>query len=187
MATNATIKNRLLGHVHRRLEQFGLDEEGASIVAAVSGGPDSVAMVHLLATLREALGLILFIAHLNHGLRGQEAYADEVFVESLARQLETPFDVERIDLKALQRAEGGNLQALARQYRYRFLQKVARRRNAPWIALGHTLDDQAETILLALVRGAGRRGLSGMAPTRWPPSPVPAAVPQDQDPGAPQP
>lgn len=152
--------------MHRRLEQLGADEEGAAIVVAVSGGPDSVAMLHLLAALQEALGLILFVAHLNHGLRGQEAYADETFVEKLARQLEVPFDVERIDLKALQHQEGGNLQALARRHRYAFLHQVARQRKAPWIALGHTLDDQAETILLALIRGAGRRGLSGMAPSR---------------------
>ncbi len=166
MPTTTTIKNRLLGQVRRRLEQFGLPEEGTAIVAAVSGGPDSVALAHLLVTLRESLGLTLFVAHLNHGLRGEEAYADEVFVESLARQLDVPFDAARIDLKKLHEAAGGNLQSLARRHRYSFLQKVAERRNAAWIALGHTLDDQAETILLALIRGTGRKGLSGMPASR---------------------
>jgi len=166
VATTTTIKNRLLGLVRRRLEQFGLPEEGIAIVAAVSGGPDSVAMAHLLVTLRESLGLTLFIAHLNHGLRGEEAYADQVFVESLARQMSVPFDVEAIHLTDLRQSEGGNLQDLARRHRYAFLQKVAQRRRTSWIALGHTLDDQAETILLAMVRGAGRQGLSGMPACR---------------------
>jgi len=161
-----TIKDRLDTRVRRRLELLRGSAERMALTVAVSGGPDSVALACLLAGLREPLNLELVLAHLHHGLRGPEADGDQVFVEALASELNLPLETSAIDLQQLHKAHGGNLQQLARRRRYAFLREVAARHKTPWIATGHNLDDQAETMLLALIRGGGRRGLSGMAFSR---------------------
>jgi tRNA(Ile)-lysidine synthase len=141
--------------------------KGDRILVAVSGGPDSVALLHLLSELAPAFELHLEVAHLQHGIRGEEARADARFVGDLARQLKLPFHLKDIDLPQMRTKAGrGNLEALAREERYRFLASVARQRRLSKVAVAHTLDDQAETFLMRLFRGGGRRGLGGMAPSR---------------------
>lgn len=130
-----------------------------TIVVAVSGGADSCALllaVHDL-TKRQKLGHRIVVAHLNHGLRGEEAEADEDFVRELSERLGVEFVGERAKL-----AKRGNLEQNARRARYEFLSRVAERENAFAILTGHTMDDQAETLLMNLIRGAGPEGLSGM-------------------------
>ena len=140
---------------------------GDRILVAVSGGPDSVALLHLLHQLAPEFELYLEVAHLQHGIRGEEAHTDARFVGDLARELKLPFHLKEIDLPQMRRvARRGNLEALAREERYRFLTSVARQRRMSKIATAHTLDDQAETFLMRLLRGAGSRGLGGMAPSR---------------------
>ena len=130
-------------------------------VAAVSGGADSVAMLRALAEVLPAGGLV--VAHLNHRLRGAESDADADFVAALLPT--RPYRTEAVDVAAVA-AEGENMEAAARRLRYAFLTRVAAETGAAWVATAHTLDDQAETVLHRLVRGAGLRGLRGIAVAR---------------------
>ncbi|MDX1420577.1 MAG: tRNA lysidine(34) synthetase TilS [Rubricoccaceae bacterium] len=136
--------------------RFGLSP-GAPIVVGASGGLDSTVLLRL---LHEA-GAEVVAAHVNYGLRGADAEADEAFVRALAGTLGVAFDARRVALD-----KGGNRQAAARDARYAFFGEVAARHGAEAVAVGHTQDDQAETVLLHLFRGTGVRGLAGMPPAR---------------------
>lgn len=135
-----------------------------NIVVGVSGGPDSVCLLHVLNSLRPTLKLTLTIAHLNHQLRGPESQADEAFVQKLAAQWQVPLVVERCDVAALAAERKQSLEETARQVRYGFLWRVAAQVQATRIAVGHTANDQVETILMHFIRGAGLAGLRGMLP-----------------------
>jgi tRNA(Ile)-lysidine synthase len=138
---------------------------GDRVLVAVSGGPDSVALLHVLYNLQDELGLHLEVAHLEHGIRGEEAKDDARFVRELAKRLKLPVHIKEISIPRMRsRAGKGNIEALARRERYGFLAEVARQRNLDKIATAHTQDDQAETVLMWLLRGSGRKGLGGMAP-----------------------
>jgi len=138
------------------------------LVVAVSGGPDSVCLLHILVKLREKLGISLHVAHLNHQLRGAEAEADAQYVADLARQLDLPATIERRDVKAYQAKQRLSLEEAAREVRYTFLAQVARSIEADRVAVGHTVDDHIETILMHLIRGTGTKGLRGLQPSsRW--------------------
>lgn len=139
-------------------------QAGDGVLVAVSGGPDSVALVHLLHHLAPTLGIRLQIAHLNHGLRGEEAEEDARFVQRLGESLGLAVTVGKAELRSS--AGHGSLQEAARKARYRFLREVAERQGASRIAVGHHQDDQAETVLMRLLRGSGVEGLAGMAPVR---------------------
>lgn len=130
-------------------------------VVAVSGGPDSVALLRALAASRPER---LVIAHLNHRLRGAESDADEAFVRQLCESLGLDFASTQIDIVAT--APDENREAAARRLRYDWLAEVAVREGLPWIATGHTANDQAETVLHRLLRGTGLRGLRGIAVRR---------------------
>jgi tRNA(Ile)-lysidine synthase len=150
----------LLDAVRTAVRRYGLLRKGDVVLAAVSGGADSVALLAALHELRGELGIELRAAHLDHGLRGAESTADREFVEALARDLAVPLTVEATQLPP------GNVEAQARRARYDFLARAAASAGATKIATAHTVDDQAETVLLRLVRGAGRRGLGGIRPRR---------------------
>lgn len=138
---------------------------GDRVLVAVSGGPDSVALLRLLDDLKVEFALHLEVAHLQHGIRGAQANDDARFVQGLAGRLNLPVHVKEVNVPRLKSEAGrGNLEELARRERYRFFAEVARRRNLNKIATAHTQDDQAETMLMWLLRGAGRKGLGGMAP-----------------------
>jgi tRNA(Ile)-lysidine synthase len=147
--------------VERALRRLGA---AGGLVVAVSGGPDSVALLRALRDVREIGPLT--VAHLNHQLRGQESDADEVFVRALCERWSLDCRAERLDVRAAAAAEGGNLEGVARRLRYEWLARVAREAGTGWVATGHTADDQAETVLHRLLRGAGLRGLRGIAPRR---------------------
>jgi tRNA(Ile)-lysidine synthase len=145
------------------LRRFGIGERD-SIVAAVSGGADSAAMLDALARFHRSEGRpgSIIVAHLNHQLRGEESDEDEAFVRDLAERLSLPVFTERIAVADRARAEKRNLEAVARSLRYEFLLKVAEARGANFVGAAHTLDDQAETILMRLIRGSGAEGLRGI-------------------------
>jgi tRNA(Ile)-lysidine synthase len=152
---------------HRVLDFFTTvcpTEPGDTLLVAVSGGPDSVALLHLLLRVRDSLGLNLHVAHLNHGIRGSEAREDARFVADLASEEGLTLHGRSVDVPVLQKREGGSLEALARRERYAFLEEARAVAGAKWVVTGHTANDQVETFLLNMVRGAGPRGLGGMLP-----------------------
>jgi tRNA(Ile)-lysidine synthase len=147
--------------VERRLGRWFEQGLEKSWVVAVSGGGDSVGLLRVLHRLADPLGLRLSVAHLNHGVRGESARADAAFTAALAGSLGLPFV-----LGAWQPTRNGHFESDARRARYEWLTAVARVRGAAVIAVGHTLDDQAETIIHRIVRGTGPRGLAGMPSRR---------------------
>lgn len=149
--------------VTRNLARLDL-EPGARIVAAVSGGVDSVALLDALEATVSRIGFSVVVAHFNHGIRGETALDDARFVEELARKHGVPFHGGSGDVPGYARTHKLSLEDAARQLRRRFLEEVRIETGSAVVALGHTLDDQAETVLLNLLRGAGPRGLSGMPP-----------------------
>jgi tRNA(Ile)-lysidine synthase len=139
------------------------------VLAAVSGGSDSVAMLFLLREFASQGALVLAgLAHLNHHIRGAAADADAAFCRALAERLEIPAFMGDADVPALAAREGMSLEVAGREERQRFYNESIRAAHASRIAVAHTRDDQAETVLLRLTRGAGAHGLSGMAPRRGP-------------------
>jgi len=134
------------------------------LLVAVSGGPDSVCLLHILAKLQEELGTRLYVAHLNHQLRGAESEADAQYVSDLARHLDIPATIEQRDVKGYQARTHISLEEAAREVRYTFLAQAARSMGADRVAVGHTIDDHIETILMHLIRGTGTRGLRGLQP-----------------------
>lgn len=137
---------------------------GQTLVVAVSGGPDSVCLLHVLHGLKEELGIRLHVAHLNHQLRGGESDADAVYVSNLAGNLGLPATIAARDAAAYQTEHRLSPEEAAREVRYAFLSETAGETGAPAVAVGHTADDQAETVLMNLLRGTGTRGLRGLQP-----------------------
>jgi tRNA(Ile)-lysidine synthase len=147
------------------MRRHALLRNGARVLIALSGGADSVALLFLLRELeREGALRVAGAAHLHHGLRGAEADADERFCAALAARTGTPFVSERADVAARARAEKRSIEDAARAERYAFLERAAAGLGADVIAVAHTRDDQAETFLLRLLRGAGTRGLGSIRP-----------------------
>lgn len=150
--------------VRKTIQKHRMLNPGEHVLVAVSGGADSVALLHCLHNLAPGLGLSLTVAHLNHGIRGQEGDKDENFVRHLSADLQLPFCSETIEVKR-QAVDGKhNLEEFARLKRYEYFRLTARRIGAQKIAVGHNLNDQAETMLFRFVRGSGIEGLSAIHP-----------------------
>jgi tRNA(Ile)-lysidine synthase len=157
----------LTERVCRTIDRFRLLPPGARVIAGVSGGADSTALVCLLRDIAPQLGVVLAgVAHFNHTLRGAASDADEQFCRTLAGRLDLAFYAGRGDVRAAARALGTSIEDAGRRLRYRYFDEVLVLAEATHVAVGHTRDDQAETLLLNLVRGAGPRGLGGMRPLR---------------------
>src|SRR5664279_3403139 len=137
---------------------------GDRVCVAVSGGADSVALLRVLLELRTELGIVISIAHFNHGLRGEASEADDAFVAELARQYDLEFFCVRGNVRDHALTSKLSVEAAARELRYCWLTSLAETHKLDEIATGHTLDDQAETVLLKFLRGAGTRGLAGIYP-----------------------
>lgn len=148
------------------VRKFSMFNAGDKVLLGVSGGPDSVALTHILFQLRQELQITLHVAHLNHMFRGEEAWADAGHVAALAGSLDIPANIESVDVPALIKRQGLSAQVAARLARYDFFRNTAQKVGARRVALGHHADDQAETVLLNLIRGAGPAGLKGIPPVR---------------------
>ncbi len=153
----------LLGQIKRAVERYKLLERGERVVVGVSGGPDSMALLHALRVMSRETGWRVHGAHLHHGLRGTAADRDLALVKAYAEGEGVPLTIERLAPESL---DGPGVEARGRMLRYAFLHRVAERTGAERIATGHTMDDQAETVLLRLLRGSGTRGLAGIQPRR---------------------
>lgn len=152
--------------VLRTVRQYDMLKEGDSVLAAVSGGPDSVFLLHALARLKSKLKLKKIAAcHLDHGLRGKESSADALFVRRLCEGLGVEHFHKKVSLKEL-KEKARSTEEVGREERYKFYKEAAARAGADVIATGHTLDDQAETVLMRLVKGASLKGVVGISPAR---------------------
>ena len=153
--------------VHQTIRARDLLSPGDRIVVAVSGGPDSVALLACLVALSSRWNWDLNIGHVNHGLRGAESEEDADFVEKLGTHFGVPVSIREARLKKQDaKLEKQSFQAYAREARYQALETILQERNATKLALGHTADDQAETVLMWMLRGSGAGGLSGIPPKR---------------------
>src|SRR5690625_1796301 len=159
----------LKAEVERTATQYRMWEPGDRIIVGVSGGPDSVALLHVLTLLgagEPTPPFTLVVAHLHHGLRGASADADAELVAALARRWGLDAVIERTDVAALARTRGVGIQEAAREARYEFFLRLAKERGADRIALAHHADDQVETVLFRFLRGTGPKGLAGIPPVR---------------------
>lgn len=157
----------LLRRFQRHLDATGIVPPDSRGLVAVSGGADSVALLHLLHGVAKGRHLEVHVAHLDHALR-PDSPEDAAHVRALCAGLNVPLSVARTDVAALARAGKGGVEEAAREARRSFLQETARAQGCRWIALAHQRDDQAETFLLRLLRGAGTTGLAGMRPVEPP-------------------
>jgi tRNA(Ile)-lysidine synthase len=155
---------KLVQSVLAYIRRHQLLQAGDRVGVAVSGGVDSVALLRLLLELRKELGVVLSVVHFNHKLRGAEADADEQFVVELARRHKLELQSESDDVAACAAAKHLGVEAAAREMRYKYFVRLLLQAGFNCIATAHTLDDQAETVLLRIVRGAGTRGLAGIYP-----------------------
>jgi tRNA(Ile)-lysidine synthase len=149
----------------RTIRKHGMLSPGSRVLVALSGGPDSVALLRILRTLASQGELTLAgVAHVNHLLRGADSDEDERFCRELSASVALPIAVKRVDVAGLARKSTRSIEATARLVRYRFFEAAAAGFGADVVAVGHTLDDQAETFLMRLLRGAGARGLGSIRP-----------------------
>jgi tRNA(Ile)-lysidine synthase len=153
----------LLKKAESTIKKYGMLSEGEMVLIGVSGGSDSVFLLHLLNHLKEKYQLSLHVAHLNHGFR-KEAEKEAKFVKGMAESLGIPSTLKTIDVPSYAKKRKLSKQEAAREVRYSFLKDVANKISADKIALGHTADDQAETFLMRMIRGSGARGMGGINP-----------------------
>jgi len=153
----------LLDKIQAFVRATGALRGGETYVVGVSGGVDSVSLLHALLALAPLLGISLHVAHLDHGLRGEEAAADARFVADLARAWDLPATVAKADVPRYRRERGVSTEVAARAVRYAFFADLVRRLGASAVVVAHNADDQVETVLLHVLRGSGLAGLRGMA------------------------
>ncbi len=157
-------KNNLLAKIEKTARTMFLHDD--SVLIGVSGGPDSVALLTLLTRLAPKFSLKLGIAHLNHCLRGEDSDNDQMFVADLAKRLNLPCYIAKEDVSAYQKTHKLSLEEAGRQVRYAFFEKIRTEHHFDKIALAHHAGDNAELILMYLLRGSGTLGLSGIPPQR---------------------
>lgn len=148
------------------IKKFNMIESGDKIVVGVSGGADSLALLHILNEIKNLFPLELVVAHVHHGLRGKEADSDAEFVEGICRDWQIPFYIKKADVRKLASSWGLSEEEAGRKVRYDFFEDLLKEIGGQKIALAHHRDDQAETILYNLIRGTGLKGLQGMKPVR---------------------
>ncbi|MBU0994666.1 MAG: tRNA lysidine(34) synthetase TilS [Proteobacteria bacterium] len=164
MRDNPSLK--FFKRVEKTISEYGMIDRHDAVLVGVSGGSDSVALIHVLCELKETHDLRIGIAHLNHSLRMDASDKDETFVKDMAKMLGLPFYCARENVHAYRKKEKLSLEDAARQLRYQFLYNICDKEGFQKIALGHTADDNAELVLMQLIRGAGLLGIGGIPPVR---------------------
>jgi len=165
-AEGSVVDFSVIEQVHKFVREHRLLTPGDCVAVAVSGGADSVALLRVLLELQVDLGIVLSVAHFHHGIRGAEADADQQFVSDLAAKLGLGFYAGAGDVPAHARARKLSVETAARELRNRWFDQLVDQKQVDKVALAHTLDDQAETVLMRILRGAGSRGLAGIYPTQ---------------------
>ena len=153
-------------HLIKKIQNFSFQNElwqvRGKIIVGVSGGPDSVCLLDILAKLAPKYDLRIYIAHVNYGLRGKDSDKDEEFTKNLAKKYDLP--INTLQVKKVQIKKGANLEENLRQIRYDFFEKIRKEKKLDLIAVAHNMDDQAETLLMRIIRGSGLQGLGSMRP-----------------------
>jgi tRNA(Ile)-lysidine synthase len=152
----------LQARVLRTISEYAMLPRGSKVLVAVSGGRDSVTLLRILFELKDDLGIQLFVAHLDHSLRGKNGARDCRFTEKLAARLHLPFYMKREDVATLARIKGYSIEESARHARYSFFCSLQKELKLTHLATGHTRDDQAETVLMRIAKGTGLQGLAGV-------------------------
>lgn len=166
MDNEKAIQTRFIQNISETIREFHMLDKNDNVLLAVSGGPDSVALALAMLRLRKTHALTLGVAHLNHLLRGKASLADEAFVTAFARQFNLPLYCEQIDVSAYAKKHRLSIETAGRDVRYDFFDRLSNCHGYHKIATGHTKDDNAELVLMNLIRGSGPRGLSGIPPVR---------------------
>lgn len=156
----------MLEKVSSYVDKYKMLSKGDRVVLGLSGGADSVALLHVLLAFRQSLGIEIFACHINHGLRGQAADEDQEFCRQLCQKWDLDFFVHQADVRALAKAWQRSEEEAGRIVRYDFYNKLLKETASNRIATGHHKDDQAETILHHIIRGTGIEGLTGIKPVR---------------------
>jgi tRNA(Ile)-lysidine synthase len=153
--------NNLIKKTQTYSKRFNLWKNGSRIIVGVSGGPDSICLLDVLNKLKEKQNLEIVLAHVNYGLRGKESEKDEKFVEKLSQQY--GLELEKIKVTNVKK-ESSNLESKLRDLRFDFFERIRKERDFDVVAIAHNQDDQAETLLMRIMRGAGLQGLGSMRP-----------------------
>lgn len=158
--------NLIIDKVYNYIIDNNMIEDGDKVMVALSGGPDSVCLLHILYRLKDRFNIKLYAAHLNHCLRGVEADSDEQYAKELCHKLEIKFFSKKVDVEKYAEENGISCEVAGRQVRYSFFEEVKNKEGINKIALAHNANDQAETVLLRIMRGCGVDGLCGIRPVR---------------------
>lgn len=156
----------MLKKIRQTILDNALIEQGSRVVVGLSGGADSTALVQVLNELAPELGFEVFCAHYNHGIRAEGAAHDEIFVHDFCAKRDIPLMIERADVPAYASEKGLSVETAARLMRYDFLERAMKHFDARRIAVAHHMDDNAESVLMHLIRGSGLKGLTGMSYVR---------------------
>jgi len=162
MNTTDSFVRQFQQRVFDTIRTYRLIDEGESVLAGVSGGPDSVCLLHVLHSLADTLHIKLYAIHINHMLRGDEAKADEDYAADLCRELGIPFSVSYADVASIAKKQGMSVEEAGREARYREFGRYSGLIGASRIAVAHNRNDQAETVMMHIIRGTGTAGLVGM-------------------------
>ncbi|MBI4685097.1 MAG: tRNA lysidine(34) synthetase TilS [Nitrospirae bacterium] len=157
---------QLLEKIKATIKKYSMLSEGDKVLIGLSGGADSVCLLHLLNQLKDELKFSIYALYIDHGLRPDEIPKEIAFCKNLCKDLEIPFITRPINVRAYAQEHGLNKQEAARELRYKTFEDIAFEKNANRIALAHNADDQAETFFMRILRGSGQKGLSGIPPVR---------------------
>lgn len=156
----------MIDEIFNNIVKYSMFNRGDKVIVAVSGGPDSICLLHSLYRLREKLQITIYAAHLNHCLRGEAADMDENFVKEFCNKLDIKFRSKKVDVNKLSRDKNISCESAGREARYDFFYELKKEFSAQKIAIAHNANDQAETILMRIMRGTGLDGLAGIRPVR---------------------
>jgi tRNA(Ile)-lysidine synthase len=156
----------MLQKVINTIYKYNMIEKGDGVIIGLSGGPDSVSMLHILNRIKDNLDFKIYAVHLNHLIRGEEAFRDEEYAKELCKSLGVPFYLKRIKVEEYAKEHGMSSEEAGRFLRYNLFNEIAEKVGANKIALAHNMNDQAETVIMRFLRGSGISGMGGIKPVR---------------------